>query len=138
MTRAHKTKELRSAYLLLALRGVQRLLSQGELSVSQGVANARTTWRVSTSTPVRWISEATIPGKPTDAIRIFDSKWNDINTRMEIIPGKTVFNALNKYIGDEYHVSLTAIAVISSFSREEILRDMVALLRQIDRFRVTL
>ena len=60
--------EGRSAYLLLALRGVQRLLSQGELSVSQGVANARTTWRVSTSTPVRWISEATIPGKPTDAI----------------------------------------------------------------------
>jgi hypothetical protein len=82
-------------------------------------------------------SRLDISNTTTDAIRIFDSKWDDISTRMEIIPGKTIFNALNKYIGDEYHISLTAIAVISSFSREEILRDMVALLRQIDRFRKT-
>lgn len=71
----------------------------------------------------------------TDAIRIFDDKWSDINSRMEIVPGKLVFSQLNKYLAETYHISLTPTAVISQLSREEIPRDMVRLLRAIDRFR---
>jgi len=71
----------------------------------------------------------------TDAIRAFDSKWSDIDTRMEVVPGKTIFSELNKYLGENHQISLTPIAVISNFSRDDIPRDIVTLLRQIDRFR---
>lgn len=71
----------------------------------------------------------------TDAIKAFDLKWNDINTRMEIVPGKTTFSELNRYLSDNYQISLTPPAVISSFGRDDIPRDMVTLLRNLDRFR---
>ncbi len=70
-----------------------------------------------------------------DAIRIFETKWSDIETRMEIVPGKEVFSALNRFLGDNYHISLTPTLVISQFIADEIPRDMVLLLKRMEKFR---
>jgi hypothetical protein len=72
-----------------------------------------------------------------EAIRLFNEKWTDIETRLEIVSGKDVFSALNKYLGDKYHISLTAAFVISQFRAYEVPTDLAVLLKQLDRFRKT-
>lgn len=71
----------------------------------------------------------------TDAGRLFNEKWKDVGSRMEIVPGKEVFSALNKFLGDTYHITLTPTNVIASFHKEDIPYDIVTLLRYIDKFR---
>lgn len=68
-----------------------------------------------------------------DAIRIFEERWQDIARRMEIVPGKTVFSALNRYLQETYNISITQSAVVREFSKINIPRDLVRFLRQIDR-----
>jgi energy-coupling factor transporter ATP-binding protein EcfA2 len=71
----------------------------------------------------------------SEAIATFDVKWSDISRRMEIVPGKEIFSLLNKHLGENYGISLTPSTVIREFRREEIPSDLLAMLRQLDRFR---
>ena len=78
------------------------------------------------------IAEATIN---KETIRTFDAKWNDIDTRMEIVPGKETFKELNKYLRDNFHFNLTDMFVISKFNRDEVPSDIFLLLKHLEKFK---
>lgn len=80
------------------------------------------------------LDDATINAQ---TIQYFDELWHDIETRMEIIPGKEVFKALNTHLSESYGINLSPIAVISEIKREEVPSDLARFLRQLERFRRT-
>lgn len=65
----------------------------------------------------------------------FDKKWESVEERMKIVPGKEIFSALNAYLQSKYKVSLTPRFVVESFLREEISPQVVSLLQKIDAIR---
>jgi len=70
-----------------------------------------------------------------ETVEIFDEKWKDINTRIEIVPGKEVFAKYNKFIQERYGISLTTKLVIQQFEEDEIPRDLYILLKRLEKFR---
>jgi hypothetical protein len=56
----------------------------------------------------------------TETIDLFNSKWDDIKTRMEIVAGKEVLKLLRSELQQKYCVNLTDNRIIDEFSREEI------------------
>ena len=69
----------------------------------------------------------------SEAIKIFEQKWTDIASRMEIVPGKKTFSDLNSYLQRIYGISITPSAVVREFSKLNVPRDLVRFLRQVDR-----
>lgn len=67
-----------------------------------------------------------------EALDILNKKWNDIETRMEIVPGKEVFAQLNTYLQDNYNFNVTANGVIAECQRSEVPSDLVRFLRQVE------
>lgn len=65
----------------------------------------------------------------------FESKWNDIETRMEIVHGKDVLAALRTEVKERYSVSLTDNQIIEEFTSEEIPADLRLLLLRLEDFR---
>ena len=70
-----------------------------------------------------------------ETIDLFDKKWQDINSRVEIVPGKKTFSLLNQYFQDSLGFNLTMISVTSAFATDEIPEDMLTLLRRLNKFR---
>ena len=71
----------------------------------------------------------------TETIRIFDSKWNHLDARVKIIPGKKVVKMLREKVQELYSVSLTDIRIIDEFSLSEIPDDMISLIKDLEGFR---
>jgi energy-coupling factor transporter ATP-binding protein EcfA2 len=71
----------------------------------------------------------------SETMGIFERKWQDINTRMEIVPGKEVLARLNTYLSETYGINLTPTAIIAEFRREDVPGDLLILLRNLDKFR---
>lgn len=72
----------------------------------------------------------------TETIKMFDSKWENLASRMEIIPGKDVLRELRKELQEKYNITLTDSRIIEEFKKEEIPDDLVGLLEKIDEYRV--
>lgn len=75
---------------------------------------------------------ATITNK---AIEIFDSNWSSIETRMHMIPGKTVLASLRSEVSRLYSVNLTDHRIVSEFAEDEMPEDLVVLLEGLNRYR---
>ena len=65
----------------------------------------------------------------------FDKKWRNLESRMEIVPGKQVLALFRQYIQEKYSLSLTDYRIISSFSANEIPADLSQLLRELEDYR---
>jgi hypothetical protein len=50
----------------------------------------------------------------------FEDLWNDIDFRMNVISGKDFFSRLNRWLSDEYFISLSIHYVINHMLYEEI------------------
>lgn len=72
-----------------------------------------------------------------DAIRVFEEIWLSIDSRMEIVPGKTTIRQLRQMVQEEYKVNLTDVQIIDEFRREEIPHDLRQLIDKLETFRVT-
>ncbi len=70
-----------------------------------------------------------------ETMEIFERKWKNINTRMEIVPGKDVLRMLRSEIQTIYSVNLTDFRIIDEFSTSEIPDDLRDLLFSLDKFR---
>ncbi|MFQ1767409.1 ATP-dependent nuclease [Aeromonas veronii] len=70
-----------------------------------------------------------------DAIKNFESLWSDINSRMEIIPGKLTLRMLRDAIQERYKVNLTDVQIIDAFNKNEVPTDLLELIYQLDQFR---
>lgn len=70
-----------------------------------------------------------------EAIRRFDEKWQSLETRLEIVPGKSTLRRLRSHINEKWSVSLTDIRIIDEFRAAEIPTDLMELLRTLDDYR---
>lgn len=69
------------------------------------------------------------------AFQEFEEKWNDMRTRMCIVPGKIVLRSLRDAVRTDLGVNLTDIQIIDEHLRHEIPNDLVALISRLEAFR---
>ncbi len=70
-----------------------------------------------------------------DAIEVFEDLWADIDSRMEIVPGKTTIRLLRTLVQKDYKVNLTDVQIIDEFDRDETPKDLLQLIEHLDDFR---
>lgn len=78
------------------------------------------------------IDSATIA---TETLRIFEKKWGDLKSRMDIVSGKTTLKLLRDEVQKIYSVSLTDFKIIDEFTTREIPEDLRDLLFKMEEFR---
>jgi hypothetical protein len=66
---------------------------------------------------------------------LFESRWNNLDSRLTIIPGKEVLRSLRSEIQGAYGITLTDQKIVSNMPPDEIASDLVELVRALDRFR---
>ncbi|HBD7373557.1 TPA: hypothetical protein KKX32_002279, partial [Legionella pneumophila] len=71
-----------------------------------------------------------------EAIRSFDLLWQNIDTRMTIVPGKILIRKIRDKIQKEYGVNLTDYQIIDEYKEDEIPTDLIDLIKEIDGFRI--
>lgn len=71
-----------------------------------------------------------------ETIELFDAKWEDIHTRMEIVPGKDVLRAFREDVQSKYSISLTDYRIIDECKLQEIPLDLIELLNRLEAYRV--
>ncbi|MFA6497767.1 MAG: hypothetical protein WC256_00925 [Desulfurivibrionaceae bacterium] len=69
------------------------------------------------------------------AIESFEELWDNINTRMNIVPGKYTLRMLRSYIQRDYGVNLTDVQIIDEFKVDEIPHDLKNLINDLETFR---
>lgn len=69
-----------------------------------------------------------------ETIKWFEKKWKDINTRMEIIPGKHILQNIRSRIQDMYKITLTDARIIDEIKKEEIPKDLILLLNDLEKY----
>jgi energy-coupling factor transporter ATP-binding protein EcfA2 len=70
-----------------------------------------------------------------ETLQWFENKWSDIETRMEIVPGKEVLRDFRSEIQRIYGVSITDNKIIDEFKKNEIPNDILLLLEVLEEFR---
>jgi energy-coupling factor transporter ATP-binding protein EcfA2 len=70
-----------------------------------------------------------------DTARWFESKWQNVETRLEIVPGKELLRNLRDHIETEYGVILSDYRIVHEFSKEEMPAELMSLLERLDDFR---
>jgi hypothetical protein len=86
------------------------------------------------------VEKATSRGEDASTIqsrilREFEDRWSDFQSRMEMVPGKSVLSELNKRLQERYAIALTPAFIIRHFRPEEIPGEMLSLVQSIDEFR---
>jgi hypothetical protein len=71
----------------------------------------------------------------SEASAIFDEKWNDLDSRMEIAPGARTLAALRQYLQTRYAISLSHQRIIGCFEVEDVPDDLIDLIRSLDEYR---
>ena len=66
----------------------------------------------------------------------FGQKWENLQIRLELVPGKEVLAELRQSLSESYGVSLTDTRIVGSFRKEEVPPDLSDFLVALDRFRV--
>jgi energy-coupling factor transporter ATP-binding protein EcfA2 len=69
------------------------------------------------------------------AIQAFENSWNNIQTRMAIVPGKTVLRSLRDQIQSDLGINLTDFQIIDEFNEVEIPEDLKELIQKLELFR---
>lgn len=70
-----------------------------------------------------------------EAIEVFEKLWGDIDSRMEVVPGKTTLRLLRGAIQEDYSVNLSDVKIIDEFEKEEIPEDLLQLIDDMESFR---
>lgn len=70
-----------------------------------------------------------------DALAWFSPRWNDMNERASLVPGKTVLSLMRERIQATLGISITEANIVDSMHRDEIPNDLVQLLRKLDEYR---
>lgn len=68
------------------------------------------------------------------ALSEFEESWNDLDSRLEVVPGKEALSAVNQYLQDQYGVSVTPTSIIDAMLVGEIPDDMKQLIHEISQF----
>jgi hypothetical protein len=68
------------------------------------------------------------------ALNEFESCWNDRTSRLQVISGKDALSTFNRYLQEEYGVSVTPASIIEAMRSDEIPDEMRRLLQDIGEF----
>lgn len=71
----------------------------------------------------------------SQTIKIFDEKWANLETRMEIVPGKEVLKKLRDVIQSSYSINLTDNKLIDEINISEVPEDLKNLLTKLEAYR---
>src|SRR5208337_5514479 len=55
----------------------------------------------------------------------YEKKWNIIDHRLMIVPGKEVIGSLNAYLQEKYGITISINLIIDSFQSEEVPEEIV-------------
>jgi energy-coupling factor transporter ATP-binding protein EcfA2 len=80
------------------------------------------------------INRATI-GEET--MKQFNEKWENIDTRMEIVPGNELLKSFRTSVQEKYGVTITDVRIIDNFKREEVASDMSLLCGKLEEWRTS-
>ncbi|AZE25782.1 hypothetical protein [Pseudomonas chlororaphis] len=69
------------------------------------------------------------------AIETFENMWKDMNSRMQVTPGKTTLRLLRDAIQTDYNVNMTDVQIIDEFKEDEVPDDLRELIINLDAFR---
>jgi len=69
------------------------------------------------------------------AIRGFEEKWTDLNSRLKIVGGKQTLKDLRTYVSGKWSVTLTDIRIIDEIQEPEIPEDMRELIQTLEAYR---
>jgi energy-coupling factor transporter ATP-binding protein EcfA2 len=64
-----------------------------------------------------------------------ESQWQDLASRMAIVPGKQVLAELRSRLQDNHSINLTDFRIIDAFSPAEVPDDLCGLVRKLEQFR---
>jgi predicted ATP-dependent endonuclease of OLD family len=73
----------------------------------------------------------------SEVLTWFDSKWNSLSSRMEIVSGKDVLRELRALVGEMWGITLTDYKIIDEFKTEEIPMDIKTLLSRLELYRLS-
>jgi energy-coupling factor transporter ATP-binding protein EcfA2 len=68
------------------------------------------------------------------ALNEFESCWNDRASKLQVISGKDALSVFNRYLQEEYGVSVTPASIVEAMRSDEIPDEMRRLLRDIAEF----
>jgi len=71
----------------------------------------------------------------TQTIKQFEEKWANMNTRMEVVPGKEVLKKLREFIQGKYSINLTDYKLIDEINKTEVPSDLTLLLNELEAYR---
>jgi energy-coupling factor transporter ATP-binding protein EcfA2 len=71
----------------------------------------------------------------TETINQFNTKWNNVEKRMEIVPGKEILQKIRAEVQKKYSVTVTDHRIINEFTIEEIPKDLIELIEELEKFR---
>lgn len=71
----------------------------------------------------------------TEALQFFNEKWNNLDSRMEIVAGKEVLRELRTTLSKNYSITLTDFKIIDEFKVPEIPADLTKLLTDLEEYR---
>lgn len=72
-----------------------------------------------------------------EAIEAFENLWGNIDSRMEVVPGKTTLRLLRSAIQKDYSVNLSDVKIIDEFDQEEMPADLLQLIDEMENFRAS-
>ena len=73
--------------------------------------------RIVKNKPNKEIDDATVI---CEFIKEFSASWNDINYRKKVIPGKDFFSSMNRWLNNEFQISLSISYILNSLFKEEL------------------
>ncbi|MXY23964.1 MAG: AAA family ATPase [Acidobacteria bacterium] len=71
----------------------------------------------------------------TEALRIFEEKWDVMQSRLEIVAGKEVLRAVRDRLQDSHGITLTDVRILDCYKAAEVPEDLAALIRRLEVFR---
>lgn len=72
-----------------------------------------------------------------DVMRDVETRWENLESRLEIVSGKDVLKDLRKKLSVRYSISLTDFRIIDEFRENEVPKDLVRFLEELEEFRVS-
>ena len=70
----------------------------------------------------------------SEATKLLDAHWTDLNLRLRIVPGKQILSSFNAQLQKQLKISITNVQIIRHMRQEDIELDLVDILRRLDSF----
>ena len=68
-------------------------------------------------------------------LREFENRWNNINNRLKIVPGKEFISTLNQFLQENYKITVTNANIINSITNSNMPIELKKIIEKIDKFR---